>query len=279
MKKPSIRFNKSKKTIKRALKAVLSTSKPKVSRTIKAYVSKAIARNVENKNAQPVTHNNLAVRTYGYVNPHQLTCEDLTSIFNVPVGTEDGQRIGDVIKVKNISLKGYINVDSSLVNNDQFKKNPMYVKMFVGRRVDTIDNPNNYTSTSTTNIGFNNFFLNGPTATNPLNLPSDMYRLVNKSVYRIYATRFFKIGSSAPSNNPSDSGQWNNDFSFAKTFRINLSKHFNTLRYDPNSIKPANAGLYCWFVVCFANGSSVNPIDNSTPLEWHYDLNMMYEDA
>jgi len=276
MKTPSVQF---KKTFKKKGKTN-KKNKPIVPIALKQYVKKAIALNVENKHAIPQIRNNLTIHGYGQSpnGPHQLSCEDLSTVFQgIVAGPEDGQRIGDTIKVKHLSLKGFINLDSTKANNDTFSKNPVLVKMFVGRRVDTNLNPNTYATTGST--GFDDLFLNGPTTINPSNLPSDMYRMINKNIYRIYATRYFKIGTSAPSNTPSTSAQWNNDFSFSRNFSINLNKNIHTVKYSPDGTVSPNAAFYCWFLVSFANGSSMNSVDNDLPLEWHYDLNCVYEDA
>lgn len=244
----------------------------KVPKSVKAYVKRQINTKAELKHAAPLVRNNLPISAYGIVNPHQLTCEDLNTVFTIPQGTADGQRIGDKIRVKSLSLKGYVNLDSSRANNEGYLKNPMYVKMFVGRRVNTTSNPNTYGTT-----GFADFLQAGPTAQAPQNLPSDMYRYVNKEVYKIFATRIFKIGMSAPSNNPADSNQWNNDFKFSKNFSISLNKHIDVVKYSDGGIEQQNVAFYCWFLVCWANGAQMDALQQP-PLEWHYDLNCTYYD-
>lgn len=251
-----------------------ATSGARIAKVVKAYVKRAVRSTAELKHAAPLVRDNMAIRAYGLSGgPSQLTCEDITTVFTIPQGTADGMRIGDKIRVKSLNIKGFINLDSSMADNATFKKNPMYVKMFVGRRVDTISNPNTITG------GFSKFLAAGPVSTPPTNLPPDMYRYVNKELYRVYATRMFKIGSSAPSNVPNDSAQWNNDFKFSKHFSISLNKHVETVKYSDAGTSPTNVGFYVWFLVCFANGSSIDPLTNNTPLEWHYDVNCTYYDS
>lgn len=254
----------------------------KVPRPVKAYVQHAIARNVETKSMIPYTVSNYAISPYGIApnGPHQLTTFDLlTPLDGLIQGTNNGQRLGDIIRIKKMSVRGYVNLDSSRADDPLYLKNPMYVKLFVGRRKDTIANPNTTTITGISQA-YDNFFMNGPTAASPQNLPVDMYRMVNRDVYKILATRFFKIGNAAPSNDPSTSAQYNNDFSFARHFSIDLSKFIKTVRYNPGTTTTSsNNAIYMWFIVCFANGATVNAVNANLPLECHFDVNAVYEDA
>lgn len=247
--------------------------KAKVPLSTRKYIKRIINTKAELKHAAPLVRNNVAIRGYGlWGGPSQLTCEDLNTVFTIPQGTADGQRLGDKIRVKSMNVRGYVNLDSSKADDATFKKNPMYVKMFIGRRCDTLLDPNTITG------GFSRFLASGPVSSAPQNLPSDMYRYVNKELYQIMATRVFKIGSSAPSNVPNDSAQWNNDFKFSKNFSVSLSKHINTVKYTDGGIIPTNTAFYMWFLVCFANGSTPDPLTNNTPLECHYDVNLTYYD-
>lgn len=271
MLKSSRRIVRRKKVIR---KRVRRAPKLRVGKAIKAYVKKAIHKQAELKVASPLTGQNQAIRGYGfYGGPTQLACYDITPVLTIPQGTGDGQRIGDRIKVKTLNIKGYVNLDSSFANDAIYRKNPMYVKMFVGRRIDTITDPNALTG------GFSKFLQAGPVSSPPTNLPPDMYRYVNKELYRVFATRMFKIGVSAPSNVPNDSAQWNNDFKFSKNFSVSLSKHIDVVKYSDGGNVPSNVAFYVWFLVCFANGSAINNVDNNTPLEWHYDVNCTYYDS
>lgn len=254
----------------------------KVSRPVKAYVQRAIAKNVETKSMIPYVVQNYPISPYGIApnGPHQLTTFDLlTPLDGLIQGTNNGQRLGDIIRIKKMSVRGYVNLDSTKANDDLYLKNPMYVKIVVGRRKDTVADPNTF-SIPGVSTGFNNLFINGPTAAAPQNQPTDMYRMFNRDVYKILATRYFKIGNAAPSNDPSTSAQYNNDFSFARHFNIDLSKFIKTVRYNPGTTTiSSNNGIYMWFLVCFANGAYPNGVNANLPLECHFDVNAIYEDA
>lgn len=261
----------------------LRSATKRVSPNIKRYVKAMVRRNIETKQAIPLGANNVPIRPYGLDGngPHQLTTIDIGQIFEgMNKGTSNGERIGNEISVKKLTFKGFINLDSTKADVNAYKKNPMFVKMFVGRRRDTIQNPNTYATTNYT--AFEDLFEAGPLVGHPDNLPTDMYQTINKQVYQVVATRFFKIGTSSPSNVPNDSAQWNNDFSFSKFFSIDLSKHVHTIQYEADygtAEAVRNFGLYAWFLVCFANGSTLSIVDNLIPLECHYNINATYEDA
>lgn len=263
---------------RRQIRKRKATSGLRVTKAVKAYVKRAIKTTSELKHAVPYVVNNANIQAFGISpnGPNQCSTFDLTQVLAIPQGTDDGQRVGDKIRVKSMRLQGYINLDSSLANDGTYLKNPMYIKMYVGRRVDTINDPNTYSYAGGT--GFNNLFANGPTAAAPQNLPSDMYRFINKDVYRIYATRMFKIGMSAPSNDPSGSNQWNNDFKLSKHFSVSLNKHIDTVKYFDGSTIPSNVGMYCWFTCCWANGVTVTSVTR-LPLEVHFDVNCTYYDS
>lgn len=284
LKKP-VRTRVSKRSKARVLKSTIKKMK-RVQRSVplavKKYVQHTLHKNVETKTLIPYTVNNYAISPYGIVpnGPHQLTTFDvLTPLDGVIQGTNNGQRLGDTIKIRKLKVRGYVNLDSSRADDPLYLKNPMYVKLFIGRRKDSIANPNTTVIPGVSNA-FDNILQNGPIPAAPQNLPSDMYRMINNDTYKIYATRFFKIGNAAPSNDPSTSAQYNNDFSFARHFDIDLSKHIDLVRYNPGTTTIAsNLGMYMWFFVCFANGATVNPVNALAPLECHFDVNVTYEDA
>lgn len=275
------RSRRSRKTTKRSTKRKFTHRKGRsVSNAVKSYVSRMVNTRAELKHATPINITNLEIDAYGTGanGPHQMTTVNLSSIFGtITQGSADGDRIGDKIRVKSFNLRGYVNLDSARANDEGYLKNPMLVKMFVGRRIDTITNPNTYVGTSTQ--GFEDFFRDGPLYLEPSNEPPDMYRYVNKDVYRIYATRFFKIGMSAPSNNPADSNQWNNDFKFSKNFNISLSKHINYVKFNSADVGATNVGFYVWFVVSWANGADVIDLSSKVPLECHMSVNCTYYDS
>lgn len=238
------------------------------------YVKALLSRSQETKLAMPSTANNVEIQPYGIANTHGSTHFSFAPMFTtITQGTGNGQRIGDSIKVQRLTLQGFINFDPSHYGDTNYMKNPLYVKMIVYRRKDDVIDPCNYGTT-----GINDLLMNGSIASAPQNLPSDMWRKINTNVYKVYATRLFKLGNSAPSNDPQDTGQWNNDFSFSKRFSVDLSKHVDKVMFSETTGSPTNVSFNVAFLVCFANGYT--PSSGQKPcVEIHYDMNCSYKDA
>lgn len=279
--KPS---RKSAKTISApVINADIAVIKPKrkqykVSKAVMQYVRAAIARSTETKEAQPVTADDVAILPYGQQTAHTFTTLNLNQIFQgIPNGTLNGQRIGNEIKAKRLTFKGFINWDSSRINQTDYTHIPLYVKMFVFRRKTDLDNPATYSGVL--GVGEDDLLMNGSSPIPPANKLSDFNKPFNTEVYKIYKSKTFKLGPAAVGDTPQSSGQWNNDFKFSQRFNIDLSKHINKVKYqDGNVAFQTNTAFYVGFLVAFANNSPIGPL-NKPPVEIHYTVNMSYEDA
>lgn len=248
----------------------------KVGKNVRTYVRSMLKHYTETKHAAPLYADNVQVLPYSLVTPHSFTTLNLNQIFsNVNQGTGDGQRIGDKIKVNKLTFKGFINWDSSKLDIIGWRHLPLYVKMFVFRRQDSLENPATVTTPS---LGESDILMNGAVAGAPNNLLSDMGRLFNKDVYRIFKTKTFKLGPAAVGDTPTTSGQWNNDFKFSQRFNINLSKHIDVVKYKEGSLFQQNCAFYVGFLIAFGNNSTITATQQP-PVEIHYDVNMSYEDA
>lgn len=263
-------------------KRVYRSTKLSVSKAVKAYVKGMISRQEETKEAMPTTANNVEIQPYGIANTHGSTHFSFTPMFQtITQGNQNGQRVGDVIKVQKLLLQGFINFDPSHYGDTSYMKNPLYVKLIVYRRKDSVIDPCNYTApsgSSSSTTGISDLLMNGSTSTSPQNLPTDMYRKFNTDVYKIYTTRLFKLGNSSPSDSPNETGQYNNDFSLSRRFSINLSKHVDKVKFNQSGGAPTNCAFHVAFLVCFANGYT--PSNGQKPcVEIHYDMNCTYKDA
>lgn len=248
-----------------------------ISPKMKKYIKMMIDQNIEDRDATPVTADNVAILPYGLQTTHTFTTLNLNQIFQgITRGDDNGQRSGDTIKAKKLTYKGFINWDSSKIGNEQYSHLPLYVKMFVFKRKDSLDNPAQYNGTGGT--GENTLLMNGGTASAPNNTLSDMNRPFNTNVYKIFKQKTFKLGPAAVGNTPDTSGQWNNDFKFSQRFSIDLSKHVNKILYGEGQNYQNNAAFYVGFLVAFANNSQIDAT-HLPPVEIHYTVNMTYEDA
>lgn len=267
MRKPTVKYVKSKKSPKRII--TKKSAKKPVSVKIKKYVKSVLARNIENKLAQPYTFNNTAILPYGVASPTLSTIIPLTSTLlqNITQGSGQGNRLGNEITVKNVSFKGSINRLLTSTGTNTGANEACYIKMVLLR------NKVNFLQPST----MNDLMQNGNASTNPNNLPSDMYRYFNKDQYHIYTTRMFKLGSTI--SDQSVPTQQNNDFRVASFFRVNLTKHFpKKIKYTDGTPDPVNVAIYAVFLLCNYNGNVIS--STAYPAcEIHGDVSISYEDA
>lgn len=259
-----------KKTVRRRPRKGLKTKRSKslVSPTVRRYVKRVLSRNIETKRAMPYTINNQQILPYYWASTNCSTVIALnTPIVALTRGTGAGQFIGNEVKVKSYTFKGYINLDSNLANETGYIKNPTFVRMIVCRKKTDDLNVSN----------MNDFVQLGSNYTSPQNLPSDMWRKLNTDNYQILGERRFKIGVSAPSNNPSDSNQWNNDFKFSGSFSFDLTKHMKYVKFDAGA-NAINQNICCVFMMAFANGATMSSV-GKPPIELHGDVEFHFEDA
>lgn len=264
---PYKKARSTRRTVKRkVLKTKRSYSVPK---TIKQYVKRVISRNVEMKRATPLSFSNQPILPYYWATAN---CSTVVAL-NVPIlgltrGTGAGQFIGNEIKVKQYTFKGFINLDSERANQTGYLKNPTFIRMVICRK-----------KTDELNVtNMNDFMQLGSNYTSPQNLPPDMWRKLNTDSYQIVGERRFKIGTSAPSNNPADSSQWNNDFKFSGSFSFDLTKHCGRyVKFDAAG-DPINQNLCAVFLMSYANGAIMSNT-GLPPIELHGDVEFHYEDA
>jgi len=225
----------------------------RVSTGLKSYVNRVISRNEEVK-TQSFNANLVALLPYA---AGTLLTLDFNSVMGlVTQGTGEGQRIGNKIKPKSVTIKGFLNVDPFGAAIQ-----PVMMKMFIGKLKQ---------STATTQGSYAALYQNGNGQLPPQNNLFDCMRKINTDIFTIYHTRNFKIGGSA-------APQPNNDFSLSKMFSVNVTKHLNSLIYNDATVNPTNKGLYVWFVCVPSDGTTSAIVQASFDLS--YDMELQYTDA
>jgi len=226
----------------------------RVSTGLKSYVKRVISRTEEVK-TQSFTANLVALAPYA---AGTLLTLDFNSVMGlVTQGTGEGQRIGNKIRPKSVTIKGFLNIDPFGAAIQ-----PVMIKMFIGKLKQT---------TLTTQGSYAALYQNGNGQLPPQNNLFDCMRKINTDIFTIYHTRNFKIGQAGAA------GQTNNDFSLSKMFSVNVTKHLNSLIYNDATVNPTNKGLYVWFVCVAADGST--SITCQASLDLSYDMELQYTDA
>jgi len=267
--KKTYRRKASKRTYKR------KSYSNKVAKPLKMAIRREIARNVENKQAQ---YYNYETRLYipgnaNFTNDNIFPVGVDPGSLVISQGTGQGQRIGNEIKTKRLMFKGTI---SPLPHNSTFNTNPQpcQLKMYIFYQKDiptAVPNP----------IAGPGFFQNGSVAKGFQNDLVDMWSPVNTDVYRVLATKTFKIGFA---NNAGTGASQpfqefaNNDFKLNANFSFDLTKHYpQRVKFNDNTTVPTTRGLFCMVQYVAASGGNISNTQYMYKLQ--YMLDYQYEDA
>lgn len=227
---------------------------PKVA--LKNLVSKMLNRKMETKTAPASVINASGIDPYGLgTNPLIPTIIDLRSpLTNIIQGVGEGQRVGNRINIRKFWFKGFVTIPDAAAgtNTLRYATSPRYLKMIIFKQKNTNEIPTD----------MSDFYQNGNVDVAPQNQPQDMYAPFNKDKYTIYATRTFKLGRASYDYDATatfTASIANNDFSLSKYFSVDLTKFVrnNVIYNDTTPANPQNVGLYCTFVMTFADGSTI----------------------
>jgi len=192
---------------------------------------------------------------------------------DIQQGTGAASRIGNRITTKRLMFKGTIvpNVYDTIFNPIV---GPMQVKMWLFyNKIDPTNLPTpavdaDFYQNNNSEAGFTNDLI-------------DLWKPVNTDLYRVLASRTFKLGSAIPTTSSDTTASYvgsNNDFKYNCNFNINLTKMIPKItRYNDNNIDPTTRGLYCLFVAYRANGGAFTA--SARPARVSYMLDYTYEDA
>jgi len=301
LKKNRRKFRKVKVQSATPIKSVYKYGNPKaIIRRPKATsfakrVNQIISRNTENKFTSTITVNNpVAVLSSEQLNFFVWTPgADTTNhrLFNLPVGTSEGNRIGNTIKLKRWIIKGLI--QPKYENSTSAPLDPTnvgYVDIYFGKYLKT------NAPISTTLSGL---YQNGATTATPTCKSTDMLNPLNKDLYKVYYHKRFKMGLASDSysyaNNTSGQPNLvhpaNNDFKVSQTFGFDVCKYIlknKSLKYNdggitspyepPQNVETENLSVWATFTPI---QGAVNLTGSDAFSLWHIDCLSYaeYEDA
>lgn len=238
-----------------------------VSTRIKKYVKRAIHRTVENK----------TIITYA----SNQSCASWTSgtagasvglLPNMAQGTGENQRIGNQIRITSGIIRGQVNL---LPYNATTNPNPapVWVKMFLYKQL-----YNDAASATAPVADGNNFFRGNGTVLPFQSNVLDLDLPINDSLYRLCATKTFKIGAASYSTSgPVSSGGYFDNSPMCKKFSINWGKFCRkNIKFNDGTSYPQNESIYLIVQPVAADGSTTAPY---IPCEWHYVSTLKFEDA
>jgi len=271
----AIKFSKKRRGFKRRAVKRRPLRRRKAPVAIKKLVRREIARNVENKDTskfnlsvpiRSVAHGSFASQVF-QLNPS-------AAAMNINQGTGQGGRVGNVIKLKKLTLKGTI-VPQPYSAGSNPTPQPVQVKVWIF--YDKLATPHALLNP----YAAGDFFQYGGSVANFQNDLADTWLPVNEDRYKVFATRTMKVGvaNSNGTGASADSQFWtNNDFKLNSNFSFNLLPYaIKTQKYNDNTADPSCRGLYVMFVPSYAGGG---PVDNAaTVANVAYVINCEYEDA
>jgi len=266
----------------RQKKAAAARAKP----TLVQRVQRIISQNVENKYTESVTRI-LPIMTLANGTPNFFQFATWapggnaagSQLFHITQGTQQNQRVGNTIKIKRWVIKGLIQPNVEIFNENPAvlaNTNVGYVDIFFGRL------NNNLTAIDNQLI---QLYQDGNTAQTPYGLASTIMYPINKDRYKIYWRKRFKMGALFP--DPAAPNQTNNDFSLTRTFGFDVTKYIlknKHLKYQdaevtPNDDMVENLTVFAVFYPAVGNIS----INQTTGLGSYYTVNYQtyaeYEDA
>lgn len=242
--------------------------------SLKRMVKKLIAANVENKTDQFFSQNsNIYVATSGSFVSSIIPVSPYTGFLELVQGVGQGDRIGNSIKIKNLTMKGTISPTEYNATTNIIPQPIQVILWFFYKREQPTVVPTNMAA----------FFQDGNAARNFNNDLTDVWSTVNNDLYRLLTKRVFKIGyqdyqTSTAGIQANSMSFANNDFKLNKNFKINLTKYaIKHVRYSDTNGFPRSRGLFCLPQVVAASGGSLP--SSQILARMSYQLDISYEDA
>lgn len=267
-------FRLKNRTMRRRTGGTRRTRKNKgVSKTVKDYVNRAIASNIENKRGSG--EGSLTLGTYTATPVSQTAL--LAPV--VSKGVEEYHRTGLQVKLKRAVLRGYIRpkmqADGTFYSVGE---KLWHIRMVIGKPHNI--NSQSIQGTVPLNTGdlanmFRDGYDNKPFASNN---PLCLLRPVNRNYWKICYDKCHRIGISS---NGAATTQGlkadNNNYPINKFFTIDLTKHFKKkLIFDESSSYPQNDALW---VSCHLMDIAGLNVGDTNCIDVSYYLDYEFEDA
>lgn len=256
-----------KKTYKSAPKRKYVPKKKPSIKAVKTIVKREIARNVENKTYQYYTDAyNVYPSNHASFNTSFFPCHPAASYLQIDQGTGEGNRVGNKIVIRKLSIKGTLVAAAYDVTANPTPAPTVVVMRFFRVRA----------TPSTLPASMNGFIQQGNTQLNLQNRLSDVWQSYNQDGYKCFCRRIFKIGNSSDGGAGSMWG--NNDFKINQNFNVDLTKYvMKHWRFNDTSTTPVCPGIFCSIQAIRADDT--NFAATAIPVHASWALNIEYEDA
>ncbi len=230
-----------------------------------------VHKQIENKTV--VEKNEISFSSYAFNNVMSvIPIMPNASSLLIPSGTTQGERIGNSITTRKLSLK-YVLYPMAQDQSINPQPKPQEVMIWIGFLKGA-------KKTIPTAAEFNHFFQNGSSSSSPYSNLWDTMLPVNTDLFTICKSFRHKVGNAVYTDftNIKLSNYFsNNDYKLNCVKSVDLTKHINkVLKFDDYSVD-CDTGLYMWMTSVNADGS-FNGQDSDT-IGIKYVLRYDYEDA
>lgn len=270
-------YNNRKRKYRKSVKRVARKSYARKTRSpvsIKKMIRKEIARNVENKTFQYLgTSYDIIPSSSPGFDANIIPCYPAPSYLQISQGSGQGNRISNLIKIKNLSIKGVLfprpyNATTNATPSPVQIKFWFFYDKTQPNSVPTPATSADFFQFGNTSIGFQNEFF-------------DHKMPINTDRYRVLTTRTVKVGYSGYTGTGSQpqSGNFNNnDFRLNANLSVNLTKVcIKHCKFRDVSTLPTSRGIYMMAQPIYADGSAMALA--TIPVRMEYMMSVVYEDA
>lgn len=265
-----IKKNRGKRVMRR--RRTTKKSVPKVSKVVRKYVKKEIAKQAENK-----VINIEQAREFGsYLDSNTMNAFPLTpyiTLFPSPtLGVNSNQRIGNECRTRRVTLNYVLRPTPY---NATF--NPLPVPVHVQFYLGYVKQASGVLPVS---ADFTAFYQNGSSSLAPSATLSDLIADVNTDKFTILKSWVHKIGfqnSNGTGANVGWSTYSNNDFRLNVVKKMDITKMYpKILRFDDATQSLQGRGLFMWYQAVSANGLALAA--NIRPVAIDFWVKLEFED-
>lgn len=189
-------------------------------------------------------------------------------------GTEQGQRVGNVIRTKYATLKGIV-FPFPINNTLNPDPKPMEVCMWIFK-LKRADPLGGWYIASAEEAVSTAFFQDGNSVSGITGELIDVMKAINQDRIQLLHKRIFKVGFASGADLTTEHP--NNDFKLNQKFSINITKYLSkVVKYDDNDDDPSINPTYC-LIQGYCADSTVQSNDRYN-LRVAWQVNYVYEDA
>lgn len=254
---------------KRALKKRIG--KPKVSKSIKTFVNRAIAVKAENK----IINIQSSVSLTGYNTDNTLRSIALTpnTSWGIGQGVTQSTRVGNAITVKRIMFNYTLYPRNYDVSTYSVPKPGLVMLILCRVKNRPSDIPNS------TDVSL--LFQNGASASAPFATIEDNNRYFNKDYFDILKCWTHKLGNAAYTGTggfPQSQYYANNDFNFLYQRKMNIAKYIpKVMKFQDGTTSQTGKGIFLLAQYMNADGSVLTGGNIAADLKYY--INFEFEDS